>query len=1187
MSQFTLPASYLSSDFNQKTPAAQTQPNLSNLSDAEQLALLQLLLQKQNAGSTPLNAGGNALSPTVSGAVTSPLGGLGAGVKGSSNISISTLGNTGTVSGSSSLSSLNIGTASAQLGALDVAGSTSNAPLGTGSASASLGGLGAAQRNLPLGVLGVSQTSSPFGAAGVGSTTIQPGAIGVSSPQPSLGVLGVAGVGSATASSATVNLSATGSGSPSAGDNTLSLLGRSRATSTIGGATGGLAGVSSPTLGLGGIAAAGTTAGITGTGIDGRQAGTIAQGAGLNGITSAGGASQQMSPEQLALLLSTLGVSGQKNAASSTLGVGLGTTPLGVQQQQLQQQESAALLAAMKPPGSAVTLADIDLPLETVDSKVLSPELLSLKKRKNILNELIDSERNYINDLMIFKEYYNDSLSVIFSLYKDNPNMSFVLMQSEVVVMIGKINKEVFGPILDLPLSQLTVQLLDSVFNEFMKKANIYSGFCCHYEDCVEKINQLRKEISKFDALLADCKGRSRKNLEMIDYLVKPFQRLTKYQLFLKSLVEALIDPAEVMLMEKTLAKITKVIDEVNSMKKTSDNRQRMLYIVNNTDGLNQTFITKDRAFLAEFEVQKMNKRGKIQRRAFFLFSDIILNCKYGSKKKYEFCKSMLYTNAEISEDLNATVRMPTDFYYKFVTFDKSEKPKNLYLSFSSLGDKKHFGDLFTKAKNDILARGLGSKPIQPAAQIPHAGGMVVLPNQDPAQQVQAQALAGAQDQQLQQQLLALQLQSGAQGALMQPQANTLFDMMPKGATVGLPQSGQASALTQLLAAQSQLSNGGRSPQQQSEQDSALTQLLGNKSRTMSFTQPRSPFAAGAVTTAGSPQLGSAQHNLTAQRTADGVLSPSSPNTVQQSGSPLGGGQPVLSPFAAASNPETNPLFAKTATSSHLPVASSLGSTGGLQLGTQQQEQQSVGIGRDRRMTLGSSTGPSAETPTRARGATMSAKGPIQRPLPAALAAKLRSSAAPAAGHTSPQTATSSQQQQQHPSSPTVSTGSTGSGPIMRALPAGLTMKRQNTAPKMRALPAGLVLRRSSAVSPDPSGDGTAMQRSMSLSMHSPTPSNSSVHSSSTGIPNLSSSGASGSNALGSSAPMNTSSFTGSAPMGTQSSFSSTRASNPFGFSPNPTASAPAGFSRPAGMPLGAKQGGSPFGTQGTPGSYY
>jgi hypothetical protein len=173
------------------------------------------------------------------------------------------------------------------------------------------------------------------------------------------------------------------------------------------------------------------------------------------------------------------------------------------------------------------------------------------------------------------------------------------------------------------------------------KHLGFYSVFCNHQAEAMADAKRLQRSSDSF-IKICDLAAQmpAANGLGVLDYLVKPFQRLLKYPLLLRELIKNTpLSHPERGGLEAATAKIQAVVDEVEKNKAKSDNLKRMLALNNRISGLPRSIeplVTPARRIVREGWVQKISN-GNDQERYLALFNDMLVYCKRKAGDKLLF----------------------------------------------------------------------------------------------------------------------------------------------------------------------------------------------------------------------------------------------------------------------------------------------------------------------------------------------------------------------------------------------------------------------------------------------------------------------------------------------------------------------------------------------------------------------
>nr|XP_054599091.1 guanine nucleotide exchange factor DBS isoform X2 [Nothobranchius furzeri] len=152
--------------------------------------------------------------------------------------------------------------------------------------------------------------------------------------------------------------------------------------------------------------------------------------------------------------------------------------------------------------------------------------------RRHVMNELLETERAYVEELLCVLEGYAAEM--------DNPAMAHLIpitLHSKKDILFGNMpeiyqfHKRTF--LKDLEAFTDCPELVGRCFLERMKDLQIYEAYCQ---------NKPRSEIlwrqCSDCAFFQECQKKLEHKLGLDSYLLKPVQRITKYQLLLKELLK-------------------------------------------------------------------------------------------------------------------------------------------------------------------------------------------------------------------------------------------------------------------------------------------------------------------------------------------------------------------------------------------------------------------------------------------------------------------------------------------------------------------------------------------------------------------------------------------------------------------------------------------------------------------------
>jgi len=300
---------------------------------------------------------------------------------------------------------------------------------------------------------------------------------------------------------------------------------------------------------------------------------------------------------------------------------------------------------------SSDTSGSIDIETDTqnnVKSDIVIPDYSSLQaKRGHVMKELIETERVYVSELRSVLQGYADEM--------DNPAMLDLIPVS----LLG--NKDIlFGNmqeiynfhanvfLKDLENCRETPGLVGRCFVDRNEEFKMYSQYCQNKP----RSEALRREVGDNNPFFKECQAKLEHRLPLGAYLLKPVQRITKYQLLLKEMLkytESSLGSDELQAALDTILGVLKYVNDI---------MHQVAITGYNGDILELGKLLMQGSFSVSTDHKKDLKirdlRFKPMQRHIFLYQKSILFCKSKETQQYEKA-TYIYKNSVDTSNIGLT----------------------------------------------------------------------------------------------------------------------------------------------------------------------------------------------------------------------------------------------------------------------------------------------------------------------------------------------------------------------------------------------------------------------------------------------------------------------------------------------------------------------------------------------------
>jgi flagellar biosynthesis GTPase FlhF len=301
------------------------------------------------------------------------------------------------------------------------------------------------------------------------------------------------------------------------------------------------------------------------------------------------------------------------------------------------KQRKLVMLSELGGRGRSATLDQIERGKKSVLSEAEAKEQARL--RREVIKEIHRTETDYVRDLVITVDIFMNPLR----LARDGLRVTEVDIQAVFsnVEMLLPVNRVVLDSLSETMAQPFDEQCVGQVFLALGDYLRMYAQYCTNQTAASERLKAMRASNKRLSAWLdktkrshPECRG-----LGLVDYLIKPLQRLTRYPLLLRELLkrtdESHCDHRPLTL---AFAKIQSVVAEVNERQRQMEDSGRLVEVQRMFESSTKdgavNFLTPTSRLLAELDCKSVSPSNRMARRHLLLFNDQLVIARTRGKNK-------------------------------------------------------------------------------------------------------------------------------------------------------------------------------------------------------------------------------------------------------------------------------------------------------------------------------------------------------------------------------------------------------------------------------------------------------------------------------------------------------------------------------------------------------------------------
>jgi hypothetical protein len=218
-----------------------------------------------------------------------------------------------------------------------------------------------------------------------------------------------------------------------------------------------------------------------------------------------------------------------------------------------------------------------------------SSELSRRRQRQKVLKEIEDTERVFVTDLGLCVKHFIVPLrhKVSEGKFFDGDGWSQLNESFKHLETVYALNVELFDNIQKCMATVPVGRGLGDAFSKMVPRLQPYSDYINSYDTAMKVIDKAKKKDSSLATFLQQCMAASGARLDLESYLIKPVQRLPRYQLLLKELIKLTgSDHTDLPGLSEAVLRIAQRVDGMNKSKRQKDNTDKLISLQSQIAGL-------------------------------------------------------------------------------------------------------------------------------------------------------------------------------------------------------------------------------------------------------------------------------------------------------------------------------------------------------------------------------------------------------------------------------------------------------------------------------------------------------------------------------------------------------------------------------------------------------------------------
>jgi len=260
-------------------------------------------------------------------------------------------------------------------------------------------------------------------------------------------------------------------------------------------------------------------------------------------------------------------------------------------------------------------------------------EIDSIDKRLNVLDELLNTEKDYLSDLQSVVDLYIEPMRTEALVPTEIMNKIFSNIE-DLRDLHQSVYDQLHEKISDIQYMQCIERSISDIFHKSASRFEGYIQYSQNYSRSITCIKEMSTKHSTFQQFLERKQEEDPQGLRLIDYLIKPIQRLCKYPLLFRELGKCTSDghKDKPFMMEtmKVLQDLTTHVNECNERAELLEKLKEVESVIGHTP---EPLAVPGRALLLSLPVMVAAEKSRERPGKLYICSDLVILAKIRPKK--------------------------------------------------------------------------------------------------------------------------------------------------------------------------------------------------------------------------------------------------------------------------------------------------------------------------------------------------------------------------------------------------------------------------------------------------------------------------------------------------------------------------------------------------------------------------